>query len=105
MKLFSTFNNKVATQGQFYTGFTTVEYLARERKAKLKILQFSPCLFVRTVYEILTKTGSSIQLTLHEHIVCISLTLFMAVDVSLVFLTTNRSMDIPFMIPNYLGML
>ena len=54
MKLFWTFDNEVVKQCQFYTGFTTVEYLAKERKDKfMNFLPFSPCILVKTLSEIL----------------------------------------------------
>ena len=58
MKLFWTFNNEIVSQCQYYTGFTTVEIMARERKSKfMNLLQFSPCSLVRTLYEILCNIG------------------------------------------------
>lgn len=60
MKLFWTFDNKIVAQYQYYTGFSTVEQLARERKTKfVNFLQFCPCLLIRTLNEILTQRNSS----------------------------------------------
>ena len=60
MKLFWTFDNEVIRQCQFYTGFSTVEHLARERKVKFGILlQNCPCLLIRTLNEILNSHKSA----------------------------------------------
>jgi hypothetical protein len=54
MKLFWTFDNEVVKQCQFYTGFSTVEHLAKERKNRfVNFLQFSPSILMRTLNETL----------------------------------------------------
>ena len=54
MKIVWTFSNEVVAQCQFYTGFTTVEYLARERTAKfVNFMPICPCPLIRTLIEIL----------------------------------------------------
>ena len=54
MKLFWTFNNEIIAQCQLYTGFTTVEHLARERKTKfVSFMHICPCPLIRTLIEIL----------------------------------------------------
>ena len=60
MKLFWTFDNEVVRQCQNCTGFSTVEHLARERKAKfVNLLQYCPSLVIRTLNDILNAHRSA----------------------------------------------
>ena len=60
MKLFWTFDNEVVRQCQYYTGFSTVERLARERKDKfVNLLPFCPSLVIRTMIDILNAHRSA----------------------------------------------
>ena len=59
MKLYWTFDMEIVTQCQYYTGCSTVELLARERKVKfVNFLQYSPCMLMRTLNDILKPRSS-----------------------------------------------
>ena len=54
MKLFSTFDSKIVKECQYYTGYASVEDMARLRKVKfMRTLPMSPCLIVRTLSDYL----------------------------------------------------
>ena len=54
MKIFGTFDPTIVAECQVYTGFTTAEELVHCRRTKfLKLLPFSPCLLIRTLYNVL----------------------------------------------------
>ena len=56
MKIFSTFDAKIVTECQTYTGYTTVEQLARCRKNKfVNLLLYSPNYIIRTLFKALSE--------------------------------------------------
>src|SRR5271163_2760181 len=53
MKIFSTFDNKVLTQCQYYSGYLPVEHIIALRRLKfLNALKFSPCSIIRALYDL-----------------------------------------------------
>jgi len=53
MKVFNTFNNKIVTQCQFYTGYLPVEHIIAIRKLKfVQSLKFSPCFLLRALHDL-----------------------------------------------------
>jgi hypothetical protein len=53
MRLFGSFDSKIVTQCQFYTGYLPVEHLINLRRATFLIsLKLSPCSLLRALYEL-----------------------------------------------------